>query len=210
MGISERKKREKDKRRNDIVDAAEKVFFLKGKAIATMDDVAAEAELSKGTLYLYFKNKEDLYLAINIRGLTILENLFKKAIKKAKTGLEKVRAIGRAYFQFSREYSEYFKALMYFDSKEMNFAHNDMIDKDWVHKELDPLDILIDAIREGHEDGSINRKLDPEKTAVILWGQSSGIIQLVLTKGDHLQESHGINKEELIKYYFEIIKQFLV
>ena len=61
MGIAERKEREKEQRRKAILDAAEKVFFEKGLKYSTMDDVAEEAELSKGTLYLYFKNKEELF-----------------------------------------------------------------------------------------------------------------------------------------------------
>ena len=60
MGIAERKEREKEHRRNTILDAAEEVFFSKGINLATMDEVAERAELSKGTLYLYFKNKEEL------------------------------------------------------------------------------------------------------------------------------------------------------
>ena len=58
MGIQERKEREKLQRREDIIDAAEKVFFKKDLDSATMDDVANEAELSKGTLYIYFKSKK--------------------------------------------------------------------------------------------------------------------------------------------------------
>jgi TetR/AcrR family transcriptional regulator len=50
MGITERKEREKEQRRNAIIDAAEKIFFTKGMDNSTMDDVAEEAELSKGTL----------------------------------------------------------------------------------------------------------------------------------------------------------------
>ena len=56
MGIAERKEREKLQRRNDIIDAAERLFFQHGFETPTMDDVAREAELSKGTLYLYFKS----------------------------------------------------------------------------------------------------------------------------------------------------------
>ncbi len=209
MGISDRKKREKEKRRNDIIDAAEKVFFSKGKAQSTMDDIAEEAELSKGTLYLYFKSKEDLYLAINIRGLHILEDIFKNSVKEVETGLDKVRAIGRAYYRFSQEYSDYFNALMYFDSAEMTQSHDNINETEWIHKELDPLDILIDAIRQGHNDGSIQKKYDPVKTSVILWGQSTGIIQLLLAKGEHLQEEHGIDMKELIEYYFDTIIEFL-
>ena len=48
MGITERREREKEQRKNDIVDAAERVFFKRGHEYATMDDVAIEAELSKG------------------------------------------------------------------------------------------------------------------------------------------------------------------
>jgi len=50
MGIVERRQREKEQRRSAIIDAAEAVFFSKGLEIATMDDVAEEAELSKRKL----------------------------------------------------------------------------------------------------------------------------------------------------------------
>lgn len=63
------------------------------------DEVAKQAKLSKGTLYLYFKSKEDLYLAINLRGLKIVYNMFEQAIVSQKTGLEEVKAIGDAYLK---------------------------------------------------------------------------------------------------------------
>ena len=56
MVTARRKEREKEQRRNEIVDAAEKLFFEKGYEGVSMDDVARDAELAKGTLYLYFKN----------------------------------------------------------------------------------------------------------------------------------------------------------
>ncbi len=62
MGILERKEKEKQQRRDDILGAAKEVFFSKGLMSATMDEIAEKAELSKGTLYLYFASKEELYL----------------------------------------------------------------------------------------------------------------------------------------------------
>ena len=59
MGIAERREREKQQRWNDILDAAESVFFDKGYNHAKMDDVAEKAELSKGTLYLILKAKKN-------------------------------------------------------------------------------------------------------------------------------------------------------
>jgi len=73
MGIKERKEREKERRRQQITVAAKKVFSDKGFNRATMDDIANEAELSPGTLYLYFKNKEELYASLSVRILQYLQ-----------------------------------------------------------------------------------------------------------------------------------------
>ncbi len=73
MGIRERKEREKERRRQQIMVAAKKVFTDKGFSKATMDDIASEAELSPGTIYLYFKNKEELYASLSLRILQYLQ-----------------------------------------------------------------------------------------------------------------------------------------
>jgi AcrR family transcriptional regulator len=72
MGILERKEREKERRRQQIMVAAKRVFSEKGFSKATMEDIAQEAELSPGTLYLYFRNKEELYASLSLRILQYL------------------------------------------------------------------------------------------------------------------------------------------
>jgi len=72
MGIQERKEREKERRRQQIIVAAKRVFSENGFNKATMEDIAKEAELSPGTLYLYFKNKEELYASLSLRILQYL------------------------------------------------------------------------------------------------------------------------------------------
>jgi AcrR family transcriptional regulator len=69
MGIQERKEREKERRKQQIIVAAKRVFSEKGFSKSTMEDIASEAELSPGTLYLYFKNKEELYASLSLRVL---------------------------------------------------------------------------------------------------------------------------------------------
>ena len=66
MGIQERKKREKGLRRQQILEAAKAVFSSKGYNAATMEEIADAAELSPGTLYIYFKNKEELHTFLSI------------------------------------------------------------------------------------------------------------------------------------------------
>ncbi|GAB6905516.1 Transcriptional regulator, TetR family [Desulfosarcina cetonica] len=72
MGIQERRERERERRRQQILVAAKRVFSDKGFSKATMDDIAREAELSPGTLYLYFKNKDELYASLSLRILQYL------------------------------------------------------------------------------------------------------------------------------------------
>jgi AcrR family transcriptional regulator len=67
MGIQERKERERERRRQQIIIAAKRVFSAKGFNKATMEDIANEAELSPGTLYLYFKNKDELFASLSLR-----------------------------------------------------------------------------------------------------------------------------------------------
>lgn len=72
MGIQERKERERERRRQQIIVAAKRVFSEKGFNRSTMEDIAKEAELSPGTLYLYFKNKDELYASLSLRILQYL------------------------------------------------------------------------------------------------------------------------------------------
>ncbi|MEI6263220.1 MAG: TetR/AcrR family transcriptional regulator, partial [Deltaproteobacteria bacterium] len=72
MGIQERKEREKERRRQQIIVAAKRVFSEKGFSKSTMEDIASGAELSPGTLYLYFKNKEELHASLSLRILQYL------------------------------------------------------------------------------------------------------------------------------------------
>lgn len=99
MGVTERKAREKARRRQEILDAAKKVFTAKGFAGATMEEIAQGAELSPGTLYLYFRNKIELYASLNI---TMLEHLVSRVEalrdQDGLTPFEKVRGLAGAMY----------------------------------------------------------------------------------------------------------------
>ena len=64
MGIAERKQREKESRSKQIQEIAAELFYKKGYAETSLDEIARRAEISKATIYLYFKSKDDLYYQI--------------------------------------------------------------------------------------------------------------------------------------------------
>jgi len=78
VGIQERKKREREMRRRQIQDAAKELFITKGFGSTTMEDIAQRAELSAATIYLYFKNKDELYASLNLIAFQYLYNKIKK------------------------------------------------------------------------------------------------------------------------------------
>jgi AcrR family transcriptional regulator len=99
MGIQERKEREKERRKQQILVAAKRVFSENGFNKATMEDIAQEAELSPGTLYLYFKNKEELYASLSLRILQylLLRIEHVNAVKQAGPD-EKLKALMEAMY----------------------------------------------------------------------------------------------------------------
>ena len=70
MGVKERKERERELRKDDIIKTGEKLFIEKGFSSTTMDEIAGACELAKGTLYIHFKSKEELLSAIMYKALT--------------------------------------------------------------------------------------------------------------------------------------------
>lgn len=88
MSIQERKKREKERRRQQIIVAAKKILSRKNFNSATMEDISAEAELSPGTLYNYFNNKEELFASLSLRILQFLILRVEQGIKIGSTDPE--------------------------------------------------------------------------------------------------------------------------
>ena len=108
MSTLKRKEKEKEQRRKLIIDSAQTLFFSKHYDEITIDEIAKKSQLAKGTLYLYFKSKEALYSAVALRGANIMNAMFKDAVGRHHSGLEKAFAVGEAYYEFYKRHSQYF------------------------------------------------------------------------------------------------------
>ncbi len=214
MGIEERREKEKDIRRNDIIEAAERIFFTKGFTQATMDDVAKEAEFSKRTLYVYFNSKEQLYFEIMIKGYKILLNRLKADLqeKEDRNAVGKLKQIADTLYQFDLEYSRYFDAIMEYENSELDFQ-NTIPDKSReecyrIGEEI--LKFLTDALREGIEEGSLQKDLDVVKTALVLWSCMLGVFNTVKKKEKYIMNYHNTTSGEFISEAFKLIMRAIV
>lgn len=101
MGVKERRAREKEKRRQEILDTAKKVFMMKGISLTTIEDIANGAELSPATIYLYFRNKEELYASLNLATLEFIYHEVRKIFHSKKLGgpREKIAEVKNAFYK---------------------------------------------------------------------------------------------------------------
>jgi AcrR family transcriptional regulator len=183
MTTKERKEREKLARREAILEAAREVFFKNGFQTTTMDQVAEAAELSKGSLYLHFPTKEELYVSLHIEGLELLHERFKKAVQGVEDWETRIRNIGKAYYNFYREEKNYCQILFLLQHGEIAPKVSDDVIQTCFDLGYECLGILCRAIEDGMAQGEI-RHQDAMELAIVLWGSLNGVILL------HEEEEH--------------------
>ncbi len=206
MGIFERKIREKKLRKAAIIDAAERIFFAHGIKNTTMEQIAEEAELSKGTLYLYFKNKEDLLLEIAVKGLEKLGELMNKEYNENKTGLDNAYIMGKTYHNFSIHHNNYYESLIHFESRTLDKIPSRKINK--IIRTNTPLAILKQALDKGIADKTIRDDIPSYELAIIMWTQLTGILQFIRSR-KKLIDIFQCNEDDLIEHHLKIMKDSL-
>jgi AcrR family transcriptional regulator len=142
MGTKKRKEREREARKNDILEAAKTVFFERGFQAATMDQIAEAAELSKGSLYLYFPSKEELYVSILVEGMEILCDRFENAVKGIGAWEEKLGNIAMAYYGFYQGNKNYFKILFLLQHGEIATKVSDSLFQSCFEKGISCINFL--------------------------------------------------------------------
>jgi len=176
MAIHERQLRERERRRQQIIAASKRVFISKGIK-ATIKDIAEEAELSPGTLYIYFKNKDELYASLSIRLLKHL-NLRLQRVKEKKEMLpldQRIRAVREALCESYEIDPPVFITLSHLQASEtLENISPDLFEQimGLLRQSLGTLADIFAA--EVDHDGIRNR--DPEKLALISWALFSGMV----------------------------------
>jgi AcrR family transcriptional regulator len=204
MGIAERKEREKQQRREEIILAAEKVFFSKGFDKSTMDHIADKAELSKGTLYLYFNSKEDLHMAVARKAIGLLNEKTTKAAIHGSNAFEKLGLMGRACVEFSRDYPDHMKSIMTLEeveSHEISMSVQEV--QEMIYKES-TVGMVFQIVEQGVREGLIRADIPVILIAHTLWMQVLSIIRFVTTK-QTLLEVLELPPDKVYESHFQLV-----
>ena len=182
MGIKERREREKNERRESILRAAIQVYDKEGYHAITMEKIAEAAELSRATLYLYFKTKDEIFIHAIVSYADFftnrLEHLYAACSQIEDNLLER---LWYTFIEFYEKDSASFNATLYFHQSEMirNLPENlrVMLDRSGSRNYEYLSKIMAYGIGQG-----FFRDCNPKTLAEVVWTSFLGIIHLENSK----------------------------
>lgn len=152
-------------KRELIMEAAIRVFAEKGFCNAKVKEVAKEAGVADGTIYLYFKNKDDLLIRLFEDKMDGILSYFRDNLAHIDDPIDKLRAFFKLYFEIihqDQELAEVFQVELRQSSKFLKDYHN--------QKFLDYLDIIASIIKEGINEGFFRPDLNIDIIKIMTFG----------------------------------------
>ncbi|MBS3808808.1 MAG: TetR/AcrR family transcriptional regulator [Desulfobacterales bacterium] len=185
MGQKERREREKQQRRTQILNAARALLLKEGFNKTSVNKISKKAELSVGSIYFYFKNKEEIFASLEHEGLEILHEHVLSATGGVTDSIDRLKKGADAYYQFSIRHSDYFDVINYFLSSPRVFFSED------VNRTIDSkgamiLENISATVRRGVEEGVFEEKF-PGNFAAFFWASLHGIIQTRKLQGTMIE-----------------------
>lgn len=199
-----RREREKNLREEEIIDAAEKLFFNNGYDHVTMDEIAKEADFTKRTVYQYFTGKEDLYFAVALRGFKKMYIYFKNTGKEGKNGFERLKFACYSYYNFFKENPQIFKIMNYIGYIKKNTKDSPK-QKEWLDFDDNMFGKMAQGVRQGIEDGSIRKDKNPEMITYSLAFILTGFFNQLAMTGKTYTEHFNIQEEEFILFSLNLL-----
>ena len=189
LTVATRREREQQLRRETIMDAARKLFHDKGYEPTTVEEIAVMAELGKGTIYSYFKSKDEIYIAILESEFAILENRMKQAIHDSTTAENALLKLYETFIQYNEERPSFIKAIFLQINQYPSLKVTDIV-KGLKAKTTQWAKLVGEVLQKGIDNGEFEI-IDVEKIANTVIGMVLGLI---------VQLEMGLIQEDLSSY----------
>ncbi|MCI4668919.1 MAG: TetR/AcrR family transcriptional regulator [Bacteroidia bacterium] len=202
MGIAERKERERKEMRRLILDAAMKMFVKDGFEKTSIRNIAREIEYSPGSIYLHFKNKDEIFYALHAEFFNLLNARF-DALQSIEDPLERLQSMGTAYMRFAFENPEAYN-LMFVDNSPMGTIEDEDI---WECAAL-TFKYLVDTVTDCVEKEYFPNK-DVMQIVMISYGLAHGIVTLKLHRHMKMfpEEYHDHLLNDTMNYVIEMLRK---
>lgn len=208
--MGRRKKEPRSVHRENIASAAQTLFMEKGMEAVSMDDIAKAAGYSKATLYVYFKNKEELIGMLVLESMKKLYDYLTAALEQQETTKERYDFICQGLVRYQEEFPFYFKTAL----EKINI---DFDTENYLPEEKETYRIgeeLNEKIKQflcsGIERNEIRSDILIVPTIFAFWGMLSGLIQMAVNKEDYIVKELKQSKKQYLKYGFDTLYRSIV
>ncbi len=203
MGISERKERDKQEMRGKIIDAAISMFLTEGYEKTSIRNIAEKIEYSPATIYLYYKDKDELLYEVQKQAFEKLELEFEAKVTSSDP-MERLEQLCYTYVRFGKNNKEMYD-LMFMMKAPMNCVDED---ETW-NNNTDSFDFLVKCLSDCMEKNLL--RFDNVMTAALsVWAMGHGLVSLDVScrfKAMQMDEvSINAAIEEAIGQYLKLIK----
>lgn len=191
MGINQRKAKHKEDLRKSILDAAMELFIEQGFESTSMRNIAEKIEYSPTTIYIYFKNKNEILHALHEMGFQQLSQQF-RSLMEVDHPFERLKAMGRTYIRFAKENPQLYHLMMVMFEP---IAYRACIDDaEWEEGHQAYL-VLYKTVESCQAKGYF-KGIHAHGMSLVLWGTLHGLCTLH-TSGhlEHIREIKGIEHE---------------
>ncbi|KQC06199.1 MAG: hypothetical protein APR62_08250 [Smithella sp. SDB] len=200
MSLEEKRQREKENRKNTILKAARKLFFERGFKSVTVDDIATKSEVSKGSIYLCFESKEEIYAQILIADNQALYKRVKNFAATEATASQLLLEYARIYVNFFLDDTELFRILMTFmlQTGQMNLTEKQNAELIWSTNQN--INVISEIIQKGISSGEFSPIENIWRMQNAIWGMLNGIISLYVFTGNptkRIERIHSTVKESM-------------
>lgn len=181
--LEQRRKKEREQRKNSILKAARRQFLNRGYSDVTVEGIAGEARISKGTVYLYFKSKEEIYAHVLLSHIGKFHEKMRGLPSAGGRASERLRLFAAAYVDFFLSNRELFRIFMNFMLQTVPFNFSDEMKRDLIHATNRTIEIVEDIFNAGLSSGEFACTNDLKRSRNAVWGLLNGIIALHLFTG---------------------------
>lgn len=185
-----------------ILDVAERLMKEKGLSALNMDEVAAMSNLAKGTLYLYFKSKEEIFAALALKARILLLEAFQDAVSKSNAPIEQLKLVIYANYTFLKSNSLYYDLVSFYENNERETETDEMVSVIGKISEL-----IITIIKKGQSDGIIDNSIEPSVLSFSMWGMTVGIMQLLKVKAGLINHHESLSEKDILANYIGLFEK---
>ena len=200
MNTQIRREREKENRRESILSAAETIMSAQGIHGLNVDLIAHETQLAKGTIYLYFKSKEEILATLTLRARIILFQAFKEATTTTDNPIEQLKNIVYANYNLFKNsplqhdlVSLYETNAQLTETPELQAASDDITN------------LVVQIAQKAQNNGLLSPLINPFHFTACMWGMTTGIHQLIKIRGKNMRENQNISEQDLLESYVQIL-----